>query len=210
MSTIQRNSPARLVDEDELAAELQAQQAEHLRDHRRSSSATKSKVSPGHRQPRAASASRNFAIGERTSPSAREDDIRESLRAPRLRVRLERLQLRRARTPSARRCSARTAPREHAELRAARRRRRFLDLHVEAEVRPVDAVAQHRLVVRQTLERRARAGRRCTRARSRSTMRSINPKMNSRSGNAISTSSCVSSCRRSARGSSSRKQRAIW
>ena len=127
-----------------------------------------------------------------------------------------------SRTPRARRARARenscgtrrkrtaSAPREDAELRAARHLGRVLDLEPEAQVGLVGAEAAVGLGVGHAAGTASRARRRRTRARPSDIIRSISAKRNSWSGNAISTSSCVISWTRSARRSSSRKQIAIW
>ena len=83
-----------------------------------------------------------------------EDEIRETLRSPRLRLVLERLHLGARELPRHGEVAHAWRIREDAELGAARRVGRLLDLHPEAQVGPVDAEAEHRLVVRHAVERR--------------------------------------------------------
>ena len=162
------------------------------------------------RAPRARCSERNFAIGERTSPLLVADEVREPLRAPLLRELLERREL-----------GARERPRhaqephglgagEDAELRAARRLGRVLELEPEARVRLVGAEAPvglgegHPRPRRRDLDAEALAP---DRARTSPPSARRAPRW---SGKLISTSSWVISCTRSARRSSSRKQIAIW
>ena len=82
-----------------------------------------------------------------------EDDVREALRAPRLRLVLERLHLGARELRRHRDVAHARRIREDAELAFASVCRDVLDLHAEAEVRPVDTEAQHRLVVGHARER---------------------------------------------------------
>ena len=83
-----------------------------------------------------------------------EDEVRKALRSPRLRLVLERLHLGARELPRHGEVAHARRVREDAELGAARRVGRLLDLHPEAQVGPVDAEAEHRLVVRHAVERR--------------------------------------------------------
>ena len=70
-SVTQRNRQRVAVDQLELAAEVKPQRAEHARDHRRLVGGEEHRVAGRRDRNRSSSASpRNFAIGERTSPSA--------------------------------------------------------------------------------------------------------------------------------------------
>ena len=98
---------------------------------------------------------------------------------------------------------------EDAELRAARHLGRVLDLHPEAEVRLVGAVAEHRLVVGDVRERPRR--RLAPTASNAPTTPPPSRRAPPRcSTNAISRSSWRNSNCRSARRSSSRQHVAIW
>ena len=86
----QRNRHAVLVDQAELAAEVQAQRAEHARDDRRlvgGEEHGRARDPPGSAS--SSASERNFAIGERTSPSLVDDEVGEPFRAPLLRDLLE-------------------------------------------------------------------------------------------------------------------------
>ena len=63
--------PCVAVDEIELAAEVQAEQAEHLARHLRRVGAEQEPSCPARRKRSSSGSERNFAIGERTSPSSR-------------------------------------------------------------------------------------------------------------------------------------------
>ena len=101
---------AALVDEAELAPEVQSRRNPSTRATRRGSSATNSTVDPGSARRASSSRSeRNFAIGDRTSPRLVDDEVRETLRPPLLRELLEPLELGPRERLAARRRTARTA-----------------------------------------------------------------------------------------------------
>ena len=141
------------VDQLELAAEVQAQQAEHLGSERR-------RVRHEERRRPRLPKRRELLLGEelrdRRSDFAvlAEDDVGETLGAPRLGHVLELLDLgaaelaRNAQVPDGLRV------REHAELRAAGDLRRILDLQSETKVGLVRAEPELRLLPRHPGERR--------------------------------------------------------
>ena len=120
----------------------------------RGSSATKSSVCPGSRQRSSSSGVEELRDRRADLAVGAEDDVREALRAPRLRLVLERLHLGPRELLRHGDVAHGLRVGEDAELGAARRLGRLLDLHPEAQVGPVDAEAQHRLVVAHPLERR--------------------------------------------------------
>ena len=109
---------------------------------------------PGSRQPLEQLGREKLRDRRRDVAVGAEDDIRETLRAPRLRLVLERLHLGARELLRHRDVAHRLGICEHAELRIARVGRDVLDLDPEAKVGPVDAEPEHRLVVRHPLERR--------------------------------------------------------
>ena len=163
--------------------------------HRACSSATKSSVWPGGRHASSCSSpTGTWRSASSTSPRLVEDEIRETLRAPRLRLRPRALQLSRARTPWERRCSARSARSRRRRTRSPRvtsvaswisspKRRSGLSI-------PYRSIAS--AYVMRAKRPCRRAGRRCTRAR-RDDDRSINFEDVLAVGNASSRSSCVNS-----------------
>ena len=141
------------VDQPELAADVQAQEAEHPRHHRLVAGGEE------HRRPGLVAECLQLALGEELRdrradlPALVAHEVGEPLRAPLPRELFE------ARELSAGECLRRNdvpngggAP-EHAELRIARDVVGVLDLHPEAEVRLVRAVLRDRLVISETRER---------------------------------------------------------
>ena len=167
MSIDPEELPARLVDQPELAAEVEAQQRRARARPSRGSSAPKSTVCPG------------------SAPNARARPRRGTSRSASGPRRRRRRRRRRApsrptasRPPRASRASPRESScgtrrkrtavgvREDPELRAARDLGRLLDLEPEAQVGLVGAVAQVGLVAGHAAGTASRARRRGTRARS--------------------------------------------
>ena len=207
----QRNVEGALVDQAELvrragcaARRARARSSPTCRRRRAASR-------PARRRSASSSCSeRNLAIGERTSPAssrtmyarpfaphsfANSSSSASSLRERRLRHAEEAHGL---------------GAREDAELRAARRLGRVLDLEPEAQVGLVRAEAPVGLCVGHARERRLELDAEAL-APDRGEHRPPSARTGTpRSGNDISTSSWVISCTRSARRSSSRKQIAIW